>query len=255
MKSMILWYNSRRVSEVFPHQTDPNQNLFSIGRKCQMATRKFTTWQELFKQKQQLLITLFTPEEIRNEEWRDVVGYEGAYSISNLGRVRRDLAARGHKVGKILKPGMCWRYLGVGLCYRKTQKTFYIHQLVARAFIGQPPKGMEVNHIKQPTTNNRLSNLEYVTHQENIRLAVKEGLMPKGDKHGTHTKPESVARGEKQHMSKLKNSDIDNIFRLRASGLTYEKIGRIIGINGSTVGGIVRGRHWKEQVLRVTGKS
>jgi hypothetical protein len=216
----ILCYNGQ-ADKVYHHPTGPNQTI-EHWRFKSMAIPEFTT------------------EELQTEEWRDVVGYEDIYSVSSLGRVRRDLTVRKHKAGKILKPCTSGRYSSVTLCYQGKQKTFNVHQLVAAAFIGECPEGMEVNHKKQPKTNNRISNLEYITHIQNIRLAVKEGLTATGDRHYSRTHPEKLARGDHHGQSKIKNCDTPRIFELRASGLTLHKIGAIFGVSHTQIWRVLR---------------
>lgn len=173
----------------------------------------------------------FTTEELQNERWRDVAGYEGLYSISNLGRVRRDIGGRGLcKTGRILKSSINKRpYLRLVLCKNGKQRTIPVHKLVAAAFIGECPEGMEVNHIKQPKTNNRTENLEYVSHAENMKHAARNGLM-------------NPCRGEKNGSAKLKYSDVMQIFELREKGLSHRKICTIIKISRRQVSRILRSK-------------
>ena len=96
-----------------------------------------------------------------NEEWRDIKGYEGLYQVSNLGRVKSlknniILKAESDRNGK--------GYLCVNLGRNNHKK---IHRLVAEAFIENPLNKKEVNHIDGNTKNNAVTNLEWLTHQEN----------------------------------------------------------------------------------------
>jgi len=97
------------------------------------------------------------------ETWKPIIGYEGLYQVSDLGKVRS------LKFGKerILKPGMSAGYLAVGLC-NNGQKTRKVHQLVAEAFIGPRPDGYETCHKDDVKTNNVLTNLYYGTKSENL---------------------------------------------------------------------------------------
>jgi len=110
------------------------------------------------------------------EIWKDVPGHEGMYQVSNLGRVKslgwkapsiRNGRYFERKVnGKILKGRPNKRsYLRVALL----GKDFRIHQLVAMAFLGHKPNGMElvVDHINGNKTDNRVQNLRIVTQREN----------------------------------------------------------------------------------------
>lgn len=96
------------------------------------------------------------------EVWKDVVGYEGLYQISDHGRVkstRRNI---------ILKPGR-GRYLSVTLCNDGKMREISIHRLVAEAFCEKHDGATEVNHINENRYDNRAINLEWCTRLENIR--------------------------------------------------------------------------------------
>jgi hypothetical protein len=82
------------------------------------------------------------------EQWKPVRGFEGAYEVSNLGRVRRIKAACGTKVGKVLKPQpQRDGYLLVNLHIAGVLTTKMLHRLVAEAFIPNPLRLPEVNHL------------------------------------------------------------------------------------------------------------
>jgi len=111
------------------------------------------------------------------EEWRNVVGYEGFYEVSSFGNVRsldrRIRNGRGFmtKTGTILKPyagNGKLPYSQVSLCVKCKNSTKTIHRLVANAFIDNPDRKPQVNHIDENKTNNNVNNLEWVTAKENI---------------------------------------------------------------------------------------
>ena len=111
-----------------------------------------------------------------HEEWRDVAGYEGLYQVSNLGRVK-SLAKKVwngktyyNKQELVMKPSMMTiGYYCVTLTRNAIQEKKYIHRLVAEAFIPNPHNYAEVDHIDANPTNNDVSNLRWVTHEENMR--------------------------------------------------------------------------------------
>jgi len=111
------------------------------------------------------------------EEWRPVIGYEGWYSVSSLGRVRRDADIHNRwgrcpqSSGRILKRGTSSKaeYPQVRLSRPGRVEVRRVHVLVARAFLGAPPNGHEVDHKDANRWNCALTNLEYVTHRENLR--------------------------------------------------------------------------------------
>lgn len=102
------------------------------------------------------------------EEWRDIGGYEGLYQVSSLGRVRS------LKFGKerILKTGKNTNgYLQVNLCKDGKVKIFQVHRLVVNAFLPNHNNLEDINHINEDKTDNRISNLEWMTHKDNKRYS------------------------------------------------------------------------------------
>ena len=107
----------------------------------------------------------------KKEVWRDIPEYEG-YQVSNLGRVKslERIDALGRKVEeKILKPLITRNgYYLTGLYKNSIQKFYYVHRLVWEAFNGQIPEGLQVNHINEIKSDNRLGNLNLMTRKENM---------------------------------------------------------------------------------------
>ncbi len=106
------------------------------------------------------------------EEWRPVVGYEGYYEVSSLGRVRgvdRKDARGAFRPGIIRKTRIDKRtgYEYVYLRKDGAEKNCTVHRLVAQAFIPIPDGEVEVNHINENRTDNRAENLEWVTRAQN----------------------------------------------------------------------------------------
>lgn len=108
----------------------------------------------------------FTETELTNERWKDIDGYDGAYQVSDLGRVRS------HKSGEWkIMIGIKNKYGYVQVCLRKDgkQKSILVHRLVAQTFIKNDDDSKTViNHIDECKHNNRLSNIEYCTQQYNV---------------------------------------------------------------------------------------
>lgn len=131
------------------------------------------------------------------EQWVPIKETCGAYSVSNLGRVRsedRIVYHRGFpslRKGKILKAfvvGEKRNYFAVDL-FGKTSK---VHRLVADAFIPNPENKPQVNHIDGNPMNNKVSNLEWVTCKENIIHAVETGLLVRESAKGCHNTKREV---------------------------------------------------------------
>lgn len=109
------------------------------------------------------------------ERWRDIIGYEGIYKISNLGRIQS--LPRKRVKGKMLNPAKNNRgYLRVALCFEGKVRYDSVHRLVAETFIENPKNLPEVNHIDGNKLNNNVANLEWVTKGQNQIHAYKTGL-------------------------------------------------------------------------------
>ena len=108
----------------------------------------------------------------KTEIWKDIPEYEGIYQVSNLGRVRSvdRFSRHGHRLrGKLLsRLNVGKGYVAVGLNKDGTRRQFYVHRLVAFAFVSGYEDGFEVNHINEDKEDNRASNLEWVNHITNI---------------------------------------------------------------------------------------
>ena len=120
---------------------------------------------------------------MKNEEWRDVVGYEGRYQVSSMGRVksleRKDCLGRIQKE-RILKPGVnVGGYLKVGLRAGGKQKMFLVHRLVCQSFHENPDNKPQVNHLNEIKTDNRASNLEWCTRKKNINHGTRNERVAK----------------------------------------------------------------------------
>jgi len=115
-----------------------------------------------------------------SEFYTDIKGYEGIYQVSNEGNVRRV-----YKNGKtkVLKPYTAGNgYLVVGLSADGIRSQQYVHRLVLGAFLANPKGKATVNHENGDKTCNKLENLVWMTHSENMQHAYDSGLRKKGKK-------------------------------------------------------------------------
>ena len=123
-------------------------------------------------------------ESLPNEEWRDVVGWEGLYQVSNLGRVKSLPRCIEHKDGReFFYPSKVIKNQKIGTGYRSVvlhraniKNQYDVHRLVAETFIPNPNNLSDVNHKDGCKTNNILSNLEWCSRSDNLKHAYKNGL-------------------------------------------------------------------------------
>lgn len=126
-----------------------------------------------------------------SEIWCPIVGYDGKYWVSNLGKVRG--LFRG-KV-KILKHNFVRGYDSALLTKDGIRKRFTVHRLLAMAFIPNPENKPQVNHKNCIKSDNRVDNLEWVTRVENAKHALENNRY-------------NSAKGEDHYKSKYSNDEI-----------------------------------------------
>jgi len=173
------------------------------------------------------------------EKWKDIIGYENLYQISNFGRVKRlektiiDSKGRKYfyKENILAGDNSKSEYRKVVLTKNRKNRTFRIHRLVAQGFILNPKGKKEVNHLDGNKLNNRADNLEWATGEENSQHAARIGLI--------HQK------GSKNNFSKLIESDVKRIYSMaRSKLLTQSEIAGKFNISRTTVSDIKNGRRW-----------
>jgi hypothetical protein len=120
-----------------------------------------------------------------DEIWKDIIGYEGRYKVSNLGKVQSLLNTRNfpNKEIKLLSTHLNHKgYPVVTLIANCKYKGKSIHRLVAIHFIDNPDNLPEVNHIDGNKENNIYTNLEWSTGIDNMRHAFNNNLFKRGGK-------------------------------------------------------------------------
>lgn len=101
--------------------------------------------------------------------WKNVIGYEGLYEVSECGNVRSlTLRGRVRNAPLHMKQQINWKgYLRVSLSKDGISRAFSVHQLVMAAFVGPVPDGCNIDHKDGVKTNNHLSNLQYIKDRLN----------------------------------------------------------------------------------------
>lgn len=168
------------------------------------------------------------------EIWKDVVGYEGRYVVSNTGKVKRADVDKTMKFS-VNKKG----YLKVALSARGALKSCAVHRVVAFAFLENPENKPEVNHINGVKMENNVENLEWCTRDGNIAHAINTGL-----------RDYKSMTGEKSHLSKLTEKEVREIRLLRSgTKLTLLKIAKKYNVTKDAIYDIVHFRSWKHVTL------
>ena len=107
-------------------------------------------------------------EDMEGEVWKDVVGYEGLYQVSNMGRVK-SLNYNHTKKPRILKQSLNSReYCVINLCKKSGGKTESVHVLIAKTFIPNLENKPTVDHINTIKQDNRVCNLRWATAIEQM---------------------------------------------------------------------------------------
>ena len=157
------------------------------------------------------------------EEWKPIVGFD-EYEVSNLGNIRRTIRYS-------VKPYPNRKgYLSLKLSQDGKLKTTKMHTLVALAFLGDRPPGMQINHKDGDKKNNSLLNLEYISGSDNIKHAIALGLY----------RPNYQLRG----TPKLTREQVLEI-RQKFGTATLREIGKQYGVSREAIIAIKYGRNWK----------
>lgn len=128
------------------------------------------------------------------EEWKDIKGYEGLYQLSNYGRVKSLLKEI------IMKPQLRCNYYRVRLIKEGVGKNHSVNRLVADAFIDNPDSKPEVGHYDCDTHNNKVNNLYWCTHKENLNNPI---TLKRYSKHSKgHKKTEETIEKIKKSLYK-----------------------------------------------------
>ena len=183
---------------------------------------------------------------IDDEVWVDVIGFEGIYQVSSLGRVYSKLRYVEEKRGFPIKRGGKYlkildhtsKYKIVHLYKGKEgKKTYYLQRLVAQHFCpnDDPENKTQVNHINGVHTDNRACNLEWCTPSENIQHGVSAG------------KVNNVKVG--RQCNRFTKEDAKNIAILEHKGYSINEIAKTLGRSRTSISSFINGRAAFEMIM------
>lgn len=172
------------------------------------------------------------------EIWKPILGYEGRYLVSNLGRVKSLYAQRGkRKKPKLLTPVFHpFGYPMVNLSNGVQKRSMTIHKLVLGAFVGPRPTGEQARHLNGDPSDSRLQNLQWGTPKEN-----------QADRtiHGTD------CCGERSPNTQVTNAQAQEVRDLRKTGALLREIAKAFGFSYAQVQRICAGERFKHGISRI----
>ena len=222
----------REAAEKILFEMDKSdEKILLLERNLKTANKKIA---ELDKKIFDLEKDYFCVENLPDEIWKDVEGYEGIYQISNKGRIKSFHYGRAHLMrGGGGKSG----YRTVVLNKDGRSRTKLLHVLIAKTFIPNPEKKPFVNHKDGDKLNNCVENLEWVTAKENTRHAIENGLIKRN-------------YGTDHQMSKFSDEDIKFIFSVFKKGdrnFGINALAKKFGVNKSTIERIIKGKTYSDK--------
>ena len=170
------------------------------------------------------------------ERWAPVLGWEGVYEASTMGRIKRIARARGATPGSVTT-GYHERngYVKVSLYKDGIEFRTWLHRIIAMAFLGPIPEGHEVNHKDSDPSNDTIDNLEYVTHRQNLIHAVDRGR---------------TLTGERCYNAVLTEDGVRFIWEQRMIGASVPTIAKHMGVHQNTIYSVTQGKSWRRVSAR-----
>jgi hypothetical protein len=171
---------------------------------------------------------------MEHEEWRTITGFNGAYSVSSLGRVRSEHRTRRGKSGaptpvpqRILRAQQNRDgHMRVVLCAPGGKTTAFVHALVLTAHVGPRPAGHQACHRNGDASDNRVENLRWGTAASNQQDRIAHGTTSRGASNGSAKLTEEQVRA------------------IRADSRKHADIAAELGVARTTVGLVKAGKSW-----------
>jgi hypothetical protein len=172
------------------------------------------------------------------DSWKSVVGFEGVYSVSDVGRVRFDQDRGGWRkiaAGEMVAVGRDLDGYAIAplsrIGEREKRRSYRVARLVAAAFLGPAPfPKAQVNHKNGIRSDDAVENLEWVTCKENIRHSMRA----LGRDY----------RGENSSLARLTAQQVLEIRQLAFEGYTFRDLGKLYGVTNVNIANIARGKTW-----------
>jgi hypothetical protein len=161
---------------------------------------------------------------------KPVEGYEGRYSVDELGNVYSDKKGKRLAWGSKDYPNVRLFKFGIGRC-------MHVHRIVAETFLSKPEGAVEVNHKDGNKRNNRVDNLEWVTKSQNILHSVRVICT-------LHSRWPRLT-GEEHGMAKLTDASVKSIRIERAAGSGLRQLAQKYEVACSTIWSICKGHTWR----------
>ena len=161
---------------------------------------------------------------------KEIKGFEGRYTISNLGIVRSLLT------GKVMKPYITkfgYARINLRIAHSRDYKSYLVHRLVASAFLENKNDFKEINHKDCNRCNNRVDNLEWCDRFYNIKYSFTHG--------------NASNKGLRNPNAKLNLDDIEAIKSLSKTNRFYgTQIAKMFNVSASTINKILNGEIWSD---------
>lgn len=167
------------------------------------------------------------------EHWKKCPGFEAKYEISNIGRIRRFKTNKFKPTPKLLRPTLHPSGYYITTMYDEKGRHHMgrIHRLVALAFVtGKTDSDNQVHHKNAIKTDNRASNLQWVSAAYNVKEAAMSGRMTANSRH---------------HNRKLNWSQV-SIIRSEGNRNCIAKLARRFNVSRSTIASVKRGTTWNK---------